>query len=175
MTTVARIAAVTFAAIAMLSLLLGLAAIALGRPDRMLVYLAVTVGSAFAVGILMRRDIRRRRAEEALLPPELRPARRVPRRPITFPIREGLLTFSAWYAVAVLVDRVVTSTTTTFTLAVVAPFAAFMLTTLTVAGRHMAFRLTAEEAGDAGLLDDPSKTGPDRDGMRRVPRDPAGS
>jgi hypothetical protein len=33
-----------------------------------------------------------------------------------------------------------------FDYAVVAPFASFMLTVLTFAGRHIAFRLTAEEA-----------------------------
>lgn len=146
MTTLGRVAAVTLAAVAMLALLLGLAAVALGRLDRATVYLVVVIASSIGVALLMRRDIRRRRAQEALLPPERRPARRVPRRPITFPMRESAITFAAWYVAVVAIDRVVTGTTTAFALTAVAPFAAFMLTALTVAGRHMAFRLTAEEA-----------------------------
>jgi len=146
LTTLARLVAVGFAAVAMFALLLGLAAAGLGRPDRTAAYLIAAVVSAVIVGLLMRRDIRRRRAAEALLPAEQRPHRRVPRSPIAFPLRETLLGFAFWYAVAVGVDRAVTGTTTAFTLAAVAPFAAFMLTALTVAGRHMAFRLTAEEA-----------------------------
>lgn len=148
MTTLARLAAVGFAAVAMFALLLGLAAAGLGRPDRTAGYLIAALVSAVIVGVLMRRDIRRRRAAEALLPPEQRPHRRVPRSPIAFPLRETLIGFAFWYAVAVGVDRAVTGTTTVFTLVAVAPFAAFMLTALTVAGRHMAFRLTAEEASD---------------------------
>jgi len=149
MTTIlARAGAVVFAAVSMLSLLLGLVALALGRADRMAIYLAATVISAAIVGALMRRDTRRRRAEEALLPPERRPARRVPRRPITFPVRETSLTFGAWYAIAVAIDAVISGGTSVLTLSVTAPFAAFMLTALTIAGRHIAFRLTAEEAAD---------------------------
>jgi hypothetical protein len=146
--TLARLAAVGFAAVAMFALLLGLAAAGLGRPDRTAVYLIAALVSAVIVGVLMRRDVRRRRSAEALLPPEQRPHRRVPRSPISFPLRETGIGFAIWYAVAVGVDRAVTGTTTVFTLAAVAPFAAFMLTALTVAGRHMAFRLTAEEASE---------------------------
>jgi hypothetical protein len=145
-TTLARLAAVVFAAIAMFALLLGLAAAGLGRPDRMAAYLALAAVSSLIVAALMRRDFSRRRAAEALLPADRRPRRRVPRSPIAFPLRETLIGFAIWYAVAVGVDRVITGTTTVFTLAAVAPFAAFMLTALTVAGRHMAFRITAEEA-----------------------------
>jgi hypothetical protein len=148
LTTLARLAAVGFAAVAMFALLLGLAAAGLGRPDRSAAYLIAALVSAVIVGVLMRRAIRRRRAAEALLPPEQRPPRRVPRSPIAFPLRETLISFAFWYAVAVGVDRAITGTTTAFTLGAVAPFAAFMLTALTVAGRHMAFRLTAEEASD---------------------------
>ncbi|MGH2378955.1 MAG: hypothetical protein ACRDGT_10825 [Candidatus Limnocylindria bacterium] len=153
MTTLARLAAVAFAALAMLALLLGLAAAGLGRPDRTAAYVAAAVVCAVIVGILMRRDVRRRRAAEALLPPERRPRRRVPRSPIAFPLRETLIGFALWYAVAVAVDRAVTGTTTVFTLVAVAPFAAFMLTALTVAGRHMAFRITAEEASESDRPD----------------------
>lgn len=148
MTLLGRIGAVVFSALAMFALLLGLAAAALGRPDRLVAYLAVAFLCAFVVGWLMRRDVRRRRAEEVLLPPGRRPARRVPRLPISFPLRETAVAFAVWYALVIVVDRAVTGATTFFTLAVVAPFAAFMLTALTVAGRHMMFRLTAEEAED---------------------------
>lgn len=147
-TLLARSGAVVFTVVAMLSLLLGLAALALGRPDRMAAYLVVTAISAVAVTLIMRRDVRRRRAAEASLPAVARPARRVPRRPIAFPLRETGLTFAFWYATAAVIERVVTGATTAFTLAAIAPFAAFMLTTLTIAGRHIAFRLTAEEAGE---------------------------
>jgi hypothetical protein len=134
----------------MFALLLGLAAVGLGRPDRTAVYLVVAALTAVAAGWLMRREMRARRAEEALLPIEQRPRRRVPRSPIAFPLRETAITFALWYAAAVGIDRVVTGTTALFTLAAIAPFAAFMLTALTVAGRHMAFRLTAEEDQEAG-------------------------
>ena len=149
MTTVlSRAGAVLFAGIATIALLVAVAAAARGFPDRVAGYLALFLVSAFVVAALMRRDVKRRRAEEATLPPEQRPARRVPRRPIAFPIRETLGAFAFWYAVAVIVDRVVSGATSFFTLAAIAPFAAFMLTTLTIAGRHMAFRLTAEEDED---------------------------
>ncbi len=147
-TALARAGAVVFSAIATLALLLAVAAVARGIPDRAAIYLAVTLAAAGIVAVLMRRDVRRRRAEEAALPPERRPARRTPRRPISFPVRETAVTFAFWYVIAVAIDHVVSGATSDFTLAAIAPFAAFMLTTLTVAGRHMAFRLTAEEARD---------------------------
>jgi len=159
----ARAGAVLCSAVAMLALLLGLAAVALGRPDRAAVYLAVAILASVAVAAIMRSDVRRRRREEALLPPERRPARRRPRRPIVVPLREGALTFAVWYAVAVGVDLVMTGATSAFTLAAVAPFAALMLTTLTVAGRHMMFRLTAEDAEAADGAPAAS-----RDGSRRA-------
>ncbi len=158
MTTVlSRAGAVIFAAIATVALLVAVAAAARGLPDRVAGYLAVAVVAALVVAILMRRDVRRRRAEEASLPPDRRPARRVPRRPISFPIRGTAVTFAFWYAAAVGVDRAVSGSTSVFTLAAIAPFAAFMLTTLTIAGRHIAFRLTAEEADDrTGASEDPA-------------------
>jgi amino acid transporter len=141
---VGRAGAVVFSAVAMLSMLLGLAALALGHPERTAIYLAVTFTSAVIVGVLMRRDVRRRRATGEL------PPRRVPRRPIAFPIRETTITFAVWYLIAVAIDRVVTGMTNVFTLVAIAPFASFMLTTLTIAGRHMAFRLTAEDVAAGG-------------------------
>lgn len=145
MRTARRLAMVALSAIAMLALLLAAAALSLGRFDGLAFYLAVAVGAIYIVRALWRPERAAKRAEEALLPPEQRPVRRVPRRPISFPLVESLVTFLVWYAIAVAVDRVVTGTTTAFTLAAVAPFAAFMLATLTIAGRHMAFRLTADD------------------------------
>ncbi|MBI2323667.1 MAG: hypothetical protein HYU87_01695 [Chloroflexi bacterium] len=129
----------------MLSFLFAIASFSFGSTAGVAFYLVLTVVSAVTVGALMRRDVRRRRAEEALLPPERRPQRRSPRSPITFPIRETSLTFAFWYAATVVIERVLSGGTTVFTLVAIAPFAAFMLTTITIAGRHMAFRLTAEE------------------------------
>jgi len=148
MTVLRRAGAVVFGALATLSLLLAVAALAYGRLDGVAFYAGCALASGAFVGVLMRRDMRRRRAEEAALPPEARPARRVPRRPIQFPLFETAATFVAWYLASVLIDRAVTGTWSPFTLVAIAPFAAFMLTALTVAGRHMAFRLTAEEAAD---------------------------
>lgn len=145
MRTARRLAMVGLSAIAMLGLLLAAAALPVGRFDGVAFYLAIAVGSVYTVRALWRPERAAKRAEEALLPPEQRPVRRVPRRPISFPLVESLVTFLVWYGIAVVVDRVVTGTTTVFTLAAVAPFAAFMLTTLTIAGRHMAFRLTADD------------------------------
>jgi len=143
---IARRAALTaLSALAMLALLLALASLSFGRLDGVLFYLALAITSVTAVAALWRRERALRRAREALLPPDRRPARRVPRRPITFPLGESVLAFAAWYVAAVLIDRAFTGTTTAFTLAAVAPFAAFMLAVLTIAGRHLAFRLTAEE------------------------------
>lgn len=137
---------VFLSAVAMLAFLLAIASLSFGRLDGLTFYLAVVIVAVAVVTRLWRRERALRRADDALLPPEQRPVRRVPRRPISFPLVESLLTFAAWYVAAVVVDRVVTGTTTVFTLAAVAPFAAFMLATLTIAGRHMAFRLTAEDS-----------------------------
>lgn len=145
MTAARRIAMVVLSAISMLGLLLAVASLAFGRLDGVAFYVAVMAVTAFGVAYLWRGERALRKAAEASLPPEARPVRRIPRRPITFPLIESLLTFAFWYAVAVGVDRVVTGATSVFTLAAVAPFAAFMLATITIAGRHMAFRLTAED------------------------------
>ena len=147
MRNVRRLVMVGLSALAMLAFLLAIVSMSLGRADGVLFYLAVVIVSVAVVTRLWRRERALRRAEEARLPPEQRPARRTPRRPITFPLVESVLTFAAWYVAALVVDRLVTGATTLFTLAAIAPFAAFMLTTITIAGRHMAFRLTAEEDG----------------------------
>ena len=144
----ARILAVLFGAIATLMLLLAIAAFSLGALDRVAVYLVIGVLAAFGVARTMRYE--RRKTGGGMPPGAAGPPRRTPRRPITFRVRETALTFAFWYAAAAAVDRVVTGSTDFFTLAAIAPFAAFMLTTLTIAGRHMAFRLTAEEDDAAG-------------------------
>lgn len=148
MRTARRLVMVALSALAMLALLLAIAALAFGRIEGAAFYLSVAVASVFVVRALWRSERAARRAEEERLPPERRPARRQPRRPISFRLVETAVTLAVWYAIVVGVDRVVTGATTVFTLAVVAPLAAFMLATLTIAGRHMAFRLTAEDAGD---------------------------
>lgn len=151
MRTMRRVVMVVLSALAMLGLLFAAASLSLGRPDGALFYLAVIAVAVALVTRLWRTERRLRRADEALLPPELRPVRRVPRRPISFPIVESVVTFLVWYALAVAVERVVSGTISSFTLVAIAPFAAFMLTMLTVAGRHMAFRITAEESdGERG-------------------------
>lgn len=135
----ARTASVVFGAIAMLSFLLAVASFSFGRTDGVVFYIAVAIASSYVVARIMRRDVQRRRASGEL------PPRRMPRRPIMFPVRETALTFAFWYAVAVAVDLILTRAVNVFTLIAIAPFAAFILATLTTAGRHMAFRLTAEE------------------------------
>jgi hypothetical protein len=136
---------VLLSAVAMLGFLLAIASLSLGRIDGVAFYFAVVLVSVAIVTRLWRRERALRRADEALLPPEQRPVKRVPRKPISFPLVESVVTFLAWYVAAIVVDRVVTGATTVFTLAAIAPFAAFMLATITIAGRHMAFRLTADD------------------------------
>ncbi|OLC54259.1 MAG: hypothetical protein AUH85_12170 [Chloroflexi bacterium 13_1_40CM_4_68_4] len=125
-----------------LALLLAALAIYLDRWDAVAAYGAA---SLILIGIatwLVRRDRRERRARGEL------PATRVPRQPIRMPLASTAVAFVAWYALAVAVMRIVDGGFYFFDDAAVAPFASFMLTVLTFAGRHIAFRLTAEEADD---------------------------
>jgi hypothetical protein len=92
----------------------------------------------------MREDRRQRRAAEALLPPERRPQRRVPRQPITFQVRETLVAMGLWFGLVFAFDALVLGLGTAANVGI-SFFAAFMLATLTVTGRHMMFRLTREE------------------------------
>jgi len=92
----------------------------------------------------MRGDRRRRREAEELLPPERRPKRRIPRRPITFQLRETLSAFLVWFALVAAFNAFIVGLGPVPNVGI-AIFAAFMLATLTVTGRHMMFRLTAEE------------------------------
>lgn len=118
--------------------------IAVGKPVNALIEAVILVACVWYVARVMRTDRRLRLAREATLPPERRPQRRQPRRPITFQLKETLVTFAVWFglifgfnALALGLDP--------FVNAGVSIFAGFMLATLTVTGRHMMFRLTAEE------------------------------
>jgi hypothetical protein len=118
--------------------------IAVGHPLSAAVEAILLVACVWWVVRVMRADRRRRLAAESALPPERRPQRRQPRRPITFQLRETLVTFAIWAALIFTFDAVALAMDP-FVNAGVAAFAGFMLATLTVTGRHMMFRLTAEE------------------------------
>ena len=142
MKTVVVLGSVLGLSLGILALLLAAFAIYLDRWDAVAVY---GVASVLLIGFatwLLRRDRRQRRARGELLPA------RVPRQPIRMPLGSTAVAFLAWYVLAVSVMRVVDGAFYFFDYAVVAPFAAFMLTVLTFAGRHIAFRLTAEEADE---------------------------
>jgi hypothetical protein len=118
--------------------------IAVGHPLNAIVEAALLVVCVWWVARVMRADRRRRLAAESALPPERRPAKREPRRPITFQLRETLVTFAIWAALIYAFDAIAIGMDP-FVNAGVSAFAGFMLATLTVTGRHMMFRLTAEE------------------------------
>lgn len=130
--------------LAVLALLLIPVSIALNRPVNVVAEAIVLVACVAYVAKVMREDRRRRLAAEAALPPERRPARRVPRRPITFQLRETTIAFVVWFALIAVFNAVVVGLGPIVNVGI-AIFAAFMLATLTVTGRHMMFRLTAEE------------------------------
>jgi hypothetical protein len=113
----------------------------LGHVAVELVLLAV---SLWYIVRVMRADRRERRAAEALLPPERRPVRRQPRQPITFQVRETAVALAIWFVLVFAFDALVLGLGPAAN-AGIAFFAAFMLATLTVTGRHMMFRLTREE------------------------------
>jgi hypothetical protein len=121
--------------------------IAVGHPLNAVVEAGLLVVCVWWVARVMRADRRRRLAAESALPPERRPARREPRRPITFQLRETLVTFAIWAALIFGFDAIALGMDP-YVNAGVAAFAGFMLATLTVTGRHMMFRLTAEEDDD---------------------------
>lgn len=121
--------------IAVLALLLAALSLALGRPDALALYGTLSIAAFALTTWLLRRDRRRGQPRE----------RAVARQPIRLPVRASLLTFAAWYALAAAASALVNGRLGWFDLAAIAPFAAVMLTVLTFAGRHIAFRLTAEE------------------------------
>ncbi len=130
--------------VAVLALLLIPVSIALGRYVNVLGEFLVLVACVGYVARVMRADRRRRREAEELLPPERRPKRRIPRRPITFQLRETLFAFVVWFALVAAFNAFIVGLGPVPNVGI-AIFAAFMLATLTVTGRHMMFRLTAEE------------------------------
>ena len=130
--------------IAVLALLLIPVSLALGRYGNAFGEALVLVACVGYVARVMRADRRRRREAEAALPLERRPERRVPRRPITFQVRETLLAFLVWFLLVVAFNAFVVGLGPVPNVGI-AVFAAFMLATLTITGRHMMFRITAEE------------------------------
>ena len=141
----ATIAAAVLATIVAVGALLFIPlSIAVGHPQNALIEAALLVVCVWYVARVMRADRRARLAREAALPPARRPAHREPRRPITFQLRETLLTFAIWFAIIFAFDALALEMDAVVN-AGVSIFAAFMLATLTVTGRHMMFRLTAEE------------------------------
>jgi hypothetical protein len=139
------IASATLATIvAVVALLFIPLSIAVGHPLNAVAELFLLIVCVWWVARVMRADRRRRLAAEAALPPERRPERRQPRRPITFQLRETLVTFAIWATLIFAFDAVALGMDP-FVNVGVAAFAGFMLATLTVTGRHMMFRLTAEE------------------------------
>ena len=130
--------------VAVLALLFIPLSIAVGNWRNVPVEVVLLVVCVYYVARVMRADRRARLAREAALPPERRPQRRQPRRPVTFQVRETLITFAIWF-VLIFTFNAVAIGMDAFANAGVSIFAGFMLATLTVTGRHMMFRLTAEE------------------------------
>ena len=130
--------------LAVLAFLLIPLSIAVGHLANIVGELIVLVVSVAYVARVMRADRRRRRESEAALPPERRVIRREPRRPITFQVRETLFAFAIWFAIIATFNAFVLRLGPLAN-AGIALFAAFMLATLTVTGRHMMFRLIAED------------------------------
>lgn len=118
--------------------------IVVGHPGNVVGEIAILVVCVWYIARVMRADRRRRLAAEALLAPEQRPERRQPRRPITFQLRETAITFAIWFALVFAFDAIALEMDPVLNVGV-AFFAGFILATLTVTGRHMMFRLTAEE------------------------------
>jgi predicted Co/Zn/Cd cation transporter (cation efflux family) len=106
--------------------------------------LAIVSVTLWYITRVMRQDRRERRAAEAALPPERRPVRRAPRRPITFQLRETLVAVAIWFVLVAAFNALVLGLGPGPNVGI-SIFAAFMLATITVTGRHMMFRLTAED------------------------------
>jgi hypothetical protein len=112
--------------------------------QNVVVVVLLAIASLWYVTRVMRADRRERRAAEALLPPERRPVRRAPRQPITFQVRETVLAMGIWFVLVFAFDTFVLGLGIAANVGI-AFFAAFMLATLTVTGRHMMFRLTQDD------------------------------
>jgi amino acid transporter len=138
--------------VAVVAMLLIPVSLVVGHPFNVIGEVIVFVVCVAYVARVMRADRRRRREAEAVMPPERRPARRVPRRPITFNLRETLAAFIIWFALVAVFNALVVGIGPLANVGI-AIFAGFMLATLTVTGRHMMFRLTAEEQEAANAAD----------------------
>ncbi len=115
-----------------------------GEYSHVLIEVVLALASLAYVTRVMRADRRARRAAEALLPPDRRPARPAPRQPVTFQVRETLVAMGIWFALVFAFDALYLGLGAVANIGI-AFFAAFMLATLTVTGRHMMFRLTRED------------------------------
>ena len=115
-----------------------------GQYRNVVVEVVLAALSLWYVTRVMRADRRARRAAEALLPPEQRPVRRVPRQPITFQVRETVIAMVIWFVLVFVFDAAALGLGVAANVGI-AFFAAFMLSTLTVTGRHMMFRITQED------------------------------
>ena len=115
-----------------------------GQFQNVVVEVLLAMASLWYVTRVMRADRRERRAAEALLPPERRPVRRAPRQPITFQVRETFVAMGIWFVLVFAFDAQVLGLGTAANVGI-SFFAAFMLATLTVTGRHMMFRLTQDD------------------------------
>jgi len=115
-----------------------------GEYGHVVIEVLLALASLAYVTRVMRADRRARRAAEALLPPDRRPARRAPRQPVTFQVRETLVAMGIWFALVFAFDALYLGLGAAANIGI-AFFAAFMLATLTVTGRHMMFRLTRED------------------------------
>lgn len=115
-----------------------------GQYQNVVAEVVLAMASLWYVTRVMRADRRERRAAEALLPPERRPVRRTPRQPITFQVRETVTAMGIWFVLVFAFDALVLGLGTAANIGI-AFFAAFMLATLTVTGRHMMFRITQDD------------------------------
>ncbi len=139
------IASATVATImAVIALLFIPLSIAVGHPVNALIETALLIVCVWWVARVIRADRRRRLAAESDHRGAAPSGSRQPRRAITFQLRETLVTFAVWAVLIFVFDAFVLDMHP-FVNAGVAAFAGFMLATLTVTGRHMMFRLTAED------------------------------
>ena len=137
-------ASVVATIVAVLALLFIPLSIAVGNYRNVPVEVVLLVVCVWYVARVMRADRRARLAREAALPVAQRPQRRQPRRPITFQLRETLITFAVWFAIVFIFGSFALDLDPIVNVGV-SIFAGFMLATLTVTGRHMMFRLVQED------------------------------
>jgi len=115
-----------------------------GEYGHVVIELLLALASLAYVTRVMRADREARRAAEARLPLDRRPARRAPRQPVTFQVRETVVAMGIWFALVFAFDALYLGLGAAANVGI-SFFAAFMLATLTVTGRHMMFRLTRDD------------------------------